>query len=182
MGIAQRHSPEEKLSGISVKQTLKNEQSLFCPVYVLDRRLQGGIGGIPKWNPWSRSGVYLGHSPEHSSDVALVLNLITDLVSLKYHVVFDATFSTLEALRNQKEPSNWENLCKQHAVGYQMNALPSEKSTATELQSEVLSWTQDTESMPASDEVDDIVVDKYQAMHEDVTMEFPSNEDDDIVT
>ena len=44
-------SPEEKLSGVKVKQTLKNEHQLFCPVFVLDKKLQGGSGGLPKWDP-----------------------------------------------------------------------------------------------------------------------------------
>ena len=55
------YSPEEKMSGIAARQELKNEHPLFCPVFVLDRRLQGGIGGIPKWDPRSNAGVYLGH-------------------------------------------------------------------------------------------------------------------------
>ena len=112
------HSPEEKLSGIVMKQDIRHEHPLFCPVYALDKKLQGGIGGIPKWNPRSNAGVYLGHSPQHSSDVALVLNLNTGLVSPQYHVVFDDTFSTVEYLRSKKEPTNWENLCKNHAEDY----------------------------------------------------------------
>ena len=32
-------SPEEKLSGAKMNKTLKNEHPLFCPVYVLDKRL-----------------------------------------------------------------------------------------------------------------------------------------------
>eukprot|EP00957_Ditylum_brightwellii_P072252 5492254-Ditylum_brightwellii.AAC.1 len=49
-----------------------------CPVYVLDGRLQSGSGiGPPKWDPRSRAGVYLGHSPVYAGNVALVLNLHT---------------------------------------------------------------------------------------------------------
>eukprot|EP00957_Ditylum_brightwellii_P157461 11983970-Ditylum_brightwellii.AAC.1 len=47
-----------------------------CPVYVLDSSLQTGTGiDPPKWDPCFRAGVYLGHSPHHDGNVALILNL-----------------------------------------------------------------------------------------------------------
>ena len=161
-------SPEEKMSGVKVKQLLKNEHPLFCPVFVLDRRLQGGKAGLPKWNPRSSAGVYLGHSPEHSSDVALVLNLTTGLVSPQYHVIFDDTFSTVESLRQKKEPSNWEVLCKHHTEDYRMAALPTNDNTATDLQNEVQEWL----TSPADqDQVDsegfeNVVVDEFDAVND----------------
>jgi hypothetical protein len=99
-------SPSEKLAGVEINQELKNKHPLFCPVYVLNSKLQGSIGGLPKWNPRSNAGVYLGHSPDHASNVALVLSLTTGLVSPQYHVVFDDDFSTFEFIRSKKEPSN----------------------------------------------------------------------------
>ena len=33
--------------------------------------------GLPKWDPRSQTGVYVGMSPNHASSVALVLNLAT---------------------------------------------------------------------------------------------------------
>lgn len=70
-------SPEEKFSMTSKckYKKIKNEHTLFCPVYVLKAKQQGDIGGVPKWEPRARVGVYLGHSPSHTGDVALVLNL-----------------------------------------------------------------------------------------------------------
>jgi hypothetical protein len=44
------------------------------PNFVLDPALQDGKK-IPKWNPRSTVGMYLGNSPAHSSTVARVLNL-----------------------------------------------------------------------------------------------------------
>ena len=157
-------SPEEKVSGVKMKQTLKNEHPLFCPVYVLNSKLQGGVGGIPKWEPRSRAGVYLGHSSEHASDVALVLNLTTGLVSPQYHVIFDDAFTTVESLRTKKEPSNWEVLCKNHTEDFRMDALPRAEQTATELQAEVGDWLADepTENENETDEqsFDGVVVDE----------------------
>ena len=121
-------SPEEKMSGIKATPELKNEHPLFCPVFVLDKKLQGGIGGIPKWNPRSNAGVYLGHSPDHASNVALVLNLTTGLVSPQYHVVFDDDFSTVDFIRSKKEPTNWEALCQYHTEDYRMHAMPEEST------------------------------------------------------
>ena len=61
---------------------LKNFHTFGCPVYVLDARLQDAGGpGVPKWEPRSRLGIYVGHSPYHSGSVALVLNPKTGLVS-----------------------------------------------------------------------------------------------------
>ena len=88
-------SLEEKFSRLRVKQSIKEEHTLFCPVYCLDVKLQESIGGIPNWDPISRLGIFVGQSPDHASDVALVLNPKIDLVSSQYHVIFDDTFSTI---------------------------------------------------------------------------------------
>jgi hypothetical protein len=125
-------SPEEKISGIQAQQDIRHEHPLFCPVFTLASGLQGGLGGIPKWNPRSNAGVYLGHSPDHASNVALVLNLTTGLVSPQYHVIFDDDFSTVDFIRSKKEPSNWENLAKFHSENYNMSHMP-EQVTLTEL-------------------------------------------------
>ena len=123
-------SPEEKLSGIRAQQDIRNEHPLFCPIFTPDSGLQSGMGGIPKWNPRSNAGVYLGHSPDHASNVAMVLSLTTGLVSPQYHVIFDDDFSTVDFIRSKKEPSNWENLCKFHAENYSMSDMPDHKTLA----------------------------------------------------
>ena len=96
----------------------KEEHTLFCPVYCLDAKLQGGVAGIPKWEPRSRLGIFVGHSPDHASDVALVLNPRTGLVSPQYHVVFDDSFSTISHLSTDDAPPNWhylvENCCENY--------------------------------------------------------------------
>ena len=111
-------SPLEKFSRVRHKFTFKNEHPLFCPVYVLDSRLESQGIGVPRWEPRSDVGVYLGHSPEHASSVAMVLNLNTGHVSPKYHVIFDDDFSTVPYLRSKEEPPNWEQLCKTSMENY----------------------------------------------------------------
>ena len=85
------------LHGVAVEDLpVKSYHTLFCPVYVLDARLQTAGGpGPPKWEPRSRIGVYLGHSPFHAGSVALVWNPTTGHVSPQYHVVFDDDFTTV---------------------------------------------------------------------------------------
>jgi hypothetical protein len=81
-----------------------------CPIYVLEAKLQSGVSKIPRWDPRSRLGVYLGHSPFHAGSVSLVLHLTTGHVSPQYHVVFDDDFSTVENLRLGTVPTNWTEL------------------------------------------------------------------------
>ena len=50
---------------------------------------------IAKCDPRSRRGVNMGFSKVHSTQVGLVLNLLTGSVSPQYHVVFDYMFSTV---------------------------------------------------------------------------------------
>ena len=87
-------TPESILYGIPVKESpVKSFHTLFCPVYILNSRSQQAGGpGLPKWEPRSWIGVYLGHSPFHAGSVALVFNLTTGHVSPQYHVVFDNDF------------------------------------------------------------------------------------------
>ena len=63
-------------------------------IYVLDPKLQDGKK-IPKFNPRSRRGQYLGQSSAHSSTIGCILNLNTGWVSPQYHVVYDNLFTTV---------------------------------------------------------------------------------------
>ncbi|MGL6008734.1 MAG: hypothetical protein ACRC1D_04685 [Culicoidibacterales bacterium] len=81
-----------------------------CPCYVLDHRLQSGTGMIPKWEPRSRMGIYVGRSPSHASNVGLILNPRTGLVSPQFHVVYDDDFTTVPYLRTTTVPPHWAAL------------------------------------------------------------------------
>ncbi len=81
-----------------------------CPAYVLDARLQGG-SKIPRWEPRSRIGVYLGHSPHNANNMALILNLATGYVSPQYLVVYDDNFPTVDCIQMERPPPNWPILC-----------------------------------------------------------------------
>jgi hypothetical protein len=105
-----------KFTGVDVKPDLKDFHPFGCPVFVLDERLQSSVGGIPKWEPRARVGVYLGQSPCHAGNVALVLNPRTLHVSPQFHVVFDDEFSTVKYMNNGEIPPHWEQLCKHSCV------------------------------------------------------------------
>jgi hypothetical protein len=65
-----------------------------CPVYVLDPRLQDGKK-VPKWQPRSKRGQFLGFSPDHSSTIGMIRNISTGYVSPQFHVVYDDYFSSV---------------------------------------------------------------------------------------
>ena len=87
----------EKFAGTKIDITIKIHHTWGCPVYVLDSRLQGNIYGIPKWEPHSISGIYLGHSQLYAGSVPLVLNQATHHVSPQFHIVFDDEFPQLQS-------------------------------------------------------------------------------------
>ena len=58
--------PMNNFVGTTIEFTLKNHHKRFCPVYVLDARLKYNIYGLPKLEPHSRAGIYLGHSLFHA--------------------------------------------------------------------------------------------------------------------
>ena len=100
-------SPLQNFSDVDYKATLTNYHTWGCPVFVLKNP-----GQQPKWEPKSRAGIYLGHSPCHAGSVAMVLNPKTLHVSPQYHVVFDDEFTTVPFMRNGEIPPQWEDLVK----------------------------------------------------------------------
>ena len=77
-------------------------------MYVLDPVLAAGKK-LPRWQPRSRRGMFVGFSPVHSSDVPLILNLRTGHISPQYHVVFDDDFSTVQSIPEGNDPPPWWN-------------------------------------------------------------------------
>ena len=80
-----------------MSETLSNCHVWGCPTYVLKTKLQKTKAKIPKWAPRSQRGVNMGFRKMYSTQVELVLNLLTDSISPQYHVVFDDMFSTVES-------------------------------------------------------------------------------------
>jgi hypothetical protein len=89
----------------------KHHYHFGCPVYVLDRHMQGG-GKADKWSKRSKVGIFLGQSPQHARTVALVLDLNTGLISPQFHVKMDPTFQTMRtSFEDQPIKSMWMEKC-----------------------------------------------------------------------
>jgi hypothetical protein len=103
------HTPREAtgLSPVEIWTQSKSTHSALtharvwgCPVYVLDPRLQDGKK-IPKWEPRSRRGQFVGNSPLHASSVGIIRNLRTNNLSPQFHVVYDNFFETVHSKENE---------------------------------------------------------------------------------
>ena len=103
-------SPYMRFALVDTCTSLGDQHPWGCPVYVLESKLHNDSKGLPKWEPRSRLGIYLGHSPAHAGSVALVLNPGTGHVSPQYHLVFDDNFTTIDNMRDGSVPSNWREL------------------------------------------------------------------------
>ena len=106
-------SPSEQFYGVKSNHLdLKNAKVWGCPTYVLDPRLQDGHK-IPKWEPRSRLGQFVGRSMVHSSTVGLIKNTNTGRISSQFHTIYDNHFTTLKVASTPATsslPQEWIDL------------------------------------------------------------------------
>ena len=102
-----------------------------APAYVLEPSLAKSGGKLPKWQPRSRRGMFLGFSPDHSSLVSLVLNTKTHSITGQYHTVIDDAFTTVSTPDDAVNPEEWLNLlsCRVARVNF-LFYLDKDSSTA----------------------------------------------------
>ena len=81
-----KQSPNKIFDNSAADINPKHWKPFGCPTYVLKSELQGSTGIHPKWDARSCEGIYLGQSPIHNRNVALVLNIHTGYVSPQFHV------------------------------------------------------------------------------------------------
>jgi hypothetical protein len=87
-----------------------------CPLYVLDPKIQQGQK-LPRWEPRSKRGMFLGLSQKHAREVPLVLNLGTGSITTRFHVVFDDMFTTVPLIeRETTPPDHWAQLCLENST------------------------------------------------------------------
>jgi hypothetical protein len=89
-------SPWEQFTGKHSKLDQNDMHPLFCPVYVLERRMQEGTSP-PKFTKRTTQKVYVGHIHHYSKLVLMVWDSKTKLVSPQFHVMFDDNFDTVQA-------------------------------------------------------------------------------------
>ena len=94
-------SPMELFTGVRSDHSSLNRLHVWgCPMYVLDPKLHVSGGSIPKWSKRSRLGQFLGFSPHHSTNVALVRNVRTGSITPQFHAIFDDMFHTVSTTFN----------------------------------------------------------------------------------
>jgi len=101
-------SPLQIFSDSDIETNTKHWKPFGCPVYVLADRLQTGRGIYDKWEYRSKVGIYLGRSPSHGRNIALVLDRTTGLVSPQFHVKFDPSFQTIKQDKFDKFDNIWQ--------------------------------------------------------------------------
>ena len=104
MQDAQRQSPYQLISDSKVKINPKHWMPFGTLVYVLDTAPRDGKPHH-KWKDKAKVGVYLGKSPVHSREVALVLDRHTGYVSPQFHIKVDKGFYTLQ---QERLKSTWQ--------------------------------------------------------------------------
>jgi len=149
-------TPIEKFSSTRRELVVRDYHPWGCPVYVLTEKLQSQGAKIPKWNPRARLGIYLGRSPCHAGNVALVLNPKTLHVSPQFHVTFDDKFMTVPFLRSGDVPPTWTDLVLHNTESATDSAFDSANTWMTVENTHPLGGSSNEEVISASP-VDNIV-------------------------
>ena len=92
---ATKQLPHQLFTSTTVMINKKHWRPFGCPVFVLEEQLQSGRP-YQKWRQRAHVGIYLGQSPIHNQNVALVLHRNTGHVSPQFHVKFDPSFHTVQ--------------------------------------------------------------------------------------
>jgi hypothetical protein len=85
----------EQFTGERSKLNQSDMHPLFCPIYVLDRRMQEGTSP-PKWTKRTTQKVYFSHRHHYSRPVSMIWDPKTKLVSPQFHIMFDDNLDTFQ--------------------------------------------------------------------------------------
>jgi hypothetical protein len=116
--IDQTISPWELFTGEPSTRKLADYHVFGSPVYVLHKTLQDATGSGHKWRSRCWQGIYLGHSPMHAGNVALVYNPDTSHVTPQFHVTWDDTFSSVASPNSDGDDQVIETLLDKTAWLY----------------------------------------------------------------
>ena len=162
-------SPLQMFSNSDVQLHEKHWAPFGCPVYVLDRSLQGEPRIHNKWEYRSRVGIYLGRSPNHGRNIALVLDRKTGLVSPQFHVKFDRSFQTI---KEDRFDTLW-----QMKAGFYGTKSGSKRKNGSKDPSIYEQPTQNLQPLPDSEGVPQRPKKRARMVSKDRT---PDNNDDNI--
>ena len=140
--------PLERITKVKSTQEIRHEHTLFCPTFLLNQKFQSNSKSLPKWDPCSTVGIYLGMSPFHASNVALFLDLKTGHVTPQYNLVFDDSFTKVEYLNTGNTPPFWKDLVCHNTEDFG-NVDPS---TSLDLEIEKVMYKERDDSLLTSDD------------------------------
>ena len=101
---AAKLSPIQRFTNTKVQRNVQHAAPFGCPAYVLTSELQARLP-FHKWKSRANVGIYLGKSPLHARNVALIMDRNSGRVSPQYHVKFDKEFDTVK----EPLPCSWMN-------------------------------------------------------------------------
>ena len=149
---ASRRTPHQIFTGTTVAENPKHWFHFGCPVFVLDNDLQAGRNIRNKWKSRSRMGLYMGRSPIHARNVALVLDIETGYVSPQFHVKMDSSFHSVKpSTRTEMIKSKWQAKTGFVRDTEQDDAQGSRNKTKTTRESRPRTNSEEKETMPASE-------------------------------
>ena len=122
-------APVEVFYGVKQDHSILSRIRVWgCPSYVLDPVIQDGKK-LPRWQPKSRRGQFMGMSKLHSSTIGMIRNLRTGSISPQFHVVYDEWFSTLPNDPSDQQlaaPEVWQDLIviSRDEIGFDKADIP----------------------------------------------------------
>ena len=93
----------QRFTRTHIQRNVKHSIPFGCPTYVLETELQARLP-FHKWKNRANVGIYLGKSPLHARNVALVMDRNSGRVSPQFHVKHDIAFDTV---RQQPLACQW---------------------------------------------------------------------------
>jgi hypothetical protein len=95
-----------------------------CHLYFLDPKIQH-VQKLPRWEPRSKRGMFLGLSQQHASEFTLVLNLGTGSIITQFHVVFYDLFTTVPSIERETAlPDHMAELCLENLTHIMLDSPP----------------------------------------------------------
>ena len=155
---------------------------------------------MPKWEDRSRVGVYLGHSSQHATSVALILNPQTGYISPQFHCIFDDAFDS--AKKDAKFEAIWAAKAglqeageEEHKEDYLQTKIPPSykapypheelRDDALEIEPTMIEddfiaqEVQDEEDFGVQDDADDFFADMDNPNFDVEEVQEPEGEDND---
>ena len=171
-------SPLSRLSGVENQANLKDFHPFGSPVYVLEPNLQA-LKAHNKWTDRSRVGIFLCHSPSHSSNVPLILNTTTGNVTPQFHCIYDNEFSTCRT--DAKFTSAWQIKAKIKEVPPSIKALVDQGIRLPNIQQskfDIPDKIPDSLTYPWDNEEEDVPTTVDQDQHPEPIAPYESTENE----